>query len=181
MNRTTKWLALAGCVAVVCGLAGRQHFVKAAEEGAYSRPAEGGDAASRLDRLVEKLDRIVDRMAAERRGPPPDRPGRRGPDARDDRAERDDHAEHRDHDGPSREHGQRGPGRHEDRGGPGMRGEGRRGPPGPWGEVPPEMREMMQRRMHETRQRMDQAREKFQELEQRVKKLEAEVERLKSA
>ena len=83
----------------------------------------------------------------------------------------------------------------------------RRGPPhdGPrgerheWGggprmprEMSPEMREMLEKRMHEGRERMEKAREdikermekakeKFQQLEERVKALEAEVERLKAA
>ena len=125
MNRALKWLAVAGCVTVLAVVAGRMHFVRAAEEGpAYDRASEGGDAASRLDQIIEKLDRVVDRMQAERMGPP-DRP--------------------------------------------------------PRADMPPEVREMIEKRMQEGRKRMEQAREKFQELEERVKKLEAEIERLKAA
>ena len=58
-----------------------------------------------------------------------------------------------------------------------MRGEGR--PPRP--DMPPEVREMIEKRMHEGRMRLEQARQKFHELEERVKKLEAEIERLKAA
>jgi len=70
---------------------------------------------------------------------------------------------------------------------------GRGGGPPPRGprNMPPEMREMFERRMHEGRERMEKAREemkermekareKFQQLEDRVKALEAEVERLKA-
>jgi len=166
MNRTWKWLAVAGCVVVFGTVAGRMHFARAAEEGSVSeRAMAGDDAASRLDRIIEKLDRVVDRMNAERMGPP-------GPPP---------------HRGPGDRGGPRGPGEH----GPGERGE-RGGPDGPhmWSEgrpprppraeMPPEMREMIERRMQEGRQRMEQAREKFRELEDRVKKLEAEIERLKA-
>jgi hypothetical protein len=147
MNRTWKWLAVAGCVVVLGAVAGRMHFARAAEEGpAYEQAPAGEDAASRLDRIIEKLDRVVDRMHAERMGPP-------GPPPHRGRGERGDHA------------------------GPGMWSEGR--PPRP--DMPPEMREMIERRMQDGRKRMEQAREKFRELEDRVKKLEAEVERLKSA
>ena len=88
MNRTWKWMAVAGCVVVLGTVAGRVHFARAAEEGpAYERAAAGDDAASRLDRIIEKLDRVVDRMSAERMGPPGppphrgrgDRGGPRGP------------------------------------------------------------------------------------------------------
>ena len=83
MNRTWKWLAVAGCVVVLGTVAGRVHFARAAEEGSVSERAPAGDdAASRLDRIIEKLDRVVDRMSAERMGPPraaaasrPRRPG----------------------------------------------------------------------------------------------------------
>jgi len=63
--------------------------------------------------------------------------------------------------------------------GMGMWEEGR--PRTPRQGLPPEMREMVEQRMRESRRRMEQAREKFKELEERVKKLEAEVERLKTA
>ena len=180
MNRTWKWLAVAGCVVVLGSVAGRIHYARAAEEGQpYERAPAGDDAASRLDRIIEKLDRVVDRMHAERMGPPGPPPHHRG---RGDRGE---------HHGPG-EHGRRGPGErggpgeygdHEERGdrnGHGMRSEGRPSRP-PRPDMPPEMREMIERRMQEGRQRMEQAREKFRELEERVKKLEAEIERLKAA
>lgn len=65
------------------------------------------------------------------------------------------------------------------------------GPPRMPREMPPEMRDMLEKRMHEGRERMEKAREdikermekakeKFQQLEERVKALEAEVERLKA-
>ena len=166
MKRSLKWLAVAGCVAVLAVVAGRMHSVRAAEEGAVNEHApEAGDAASRLDRIIEKLDRVVDRMHAERMGPP-DRPPQRGPGGRGGRRGREEYEEH----GDQSEYGQRGPG---------MRGEGRPRPPR--ADMPPEVREMIEKRMQEARKRMEQAREKFQELEERVKKLEAEIERLKAA
>jgi polyhydroxyalkanoate synthesis regulator phasin len=61
-----------------------------------------------------------------------------------------------------------------------MWGEGRPPRP-PRADMPPEVREMIEKRMQEGRARMEQAREQFQELEERVKKLEAEIERLKAA
>jgi hypothetical protein len=70
MNRTWKWLAVAGCVVVLGTVAGRMHFARAAEEGAAYERAPEGDAASRLDRIIEKLDRVVDHMSGERMGPP---------------------------------------------------------------------------------------------------------------
>jgi hypothetical protein len=174
MNRTWKWLAVAGCVVVLGAVAGRMHFARAAEEGpAYEQAPAGGDAASRLDRIIEKLDRVVDRMHAERMGPPGPPPHRgrgerRGPGEPGGHREHGEHAEHRGH-------GERG-----EHPGPGMWSEGRpQRPPRP--DMPPEMREMIERRMQDGRKRMEQAREKFRELEDRVKKLEAEVERLKSA
>lgn len=169
MNRTLKWLAMAGCVVVLGTVAGRIHFARAAEEGpAYERAPAGDDAAGRLDRIIEKLDRVVDRMHAERMGPPGPPPHHR------------DRGEHRgpDERGGPREHGEHGErGGH---GGPGMWSEGRPPRP-PRPDMPPEMREMIEKRMQEGRKRMEQAREKFKELEERIKKLEAEVERLKAA
>jgi hypothetical protein len=188
MNRALKWLAVAGCVTVLAVVAGRMHFVRAAEEGpAYDRASEGGDAASCLDQIIEKLDRVVDRMQAERMGPP-DRPPQRGPGGRGRPRGREEHGEHEEHE----EHGERGgrgeprhrgPGQPGERGGPagpGMWSEGRPPRP-PRADMPPEVREMIEKRMQEGRKRMEQAREKFQELEERVKKLEAEIERLKAA
>jgi len=169
MNRTWKWLAVAGCVLVLGTVAGRVHFARAAEEGSASERAPAGDdAASRLDRIIEKLDRVVDRMNAERMGPPGP-PPHRGP------GDRGSPGEH----GPRGHRGPDGRGEHGDHAGPGMWSEGR--PPRPSRpDMPPEMREMIERRLQEGRQRMEQAREKFRELEERVKKLEAEVERLKA-
>ncbi|MFM1997350.1 MAG: hypothetical protein RLZZ111_1737 [Planctomycetota bacterium] len=177
MTRISKWIAVAGCVVVLVAAAGRMRPSLADDPTPpRERPVTEGDAASRLDRIIEKLDRVVDRMEAERRGPP-DRPPHRMPPGPGGPREHREHAEHSergeyrrpgDHDGPP------GP-RHRE---PGMWGEGRRGPRA---EMPPEMREMFQKRMEEAQRRMEQAREKFKELEERVKKLEAEVERLKSA
>jgi len=165
MNRALKWLAVAGCVTVIAVVAGRMHFVRAAEEGpAYDRASVGGDAASRLDQIIEKLDRVVDRMQADRMGPP-DRPPQRGPGGRGGPRGREEHGEHEERGGPA---------------GPGMWSEGRPPRP-PRADMPPEVREMIEKRMQEGRKRMEQAREKFQELEERVKKLEAEIERLKAA
>lgn len=162
MKQALKWLAVAGCVVVLASVAGRIHFARAADEGpAYERTTEG-DAASRLDRIIDKLDRVVDRMNADRMGPPGP-PPHRGPGGHGEHP--GDH--HRDH---HRQHGE-----------PGMRGEARPGRPRPMADMPPEMREMIEKRMQEGRKRMEQAREKFQELEERVKKLEAEIERLKAA
>ena len=174
MNRPLKWLAVAGCVVVLGAVAGRVHFARAAEEGSVSERAPAGvDAASRLDRIIEKLDRVVDRMNAERMGPPGppqrgrgDRGGPRGP------------GEQGEHRGPG-EHGPRGSGERGGPAGPHMWSEGHPPRP-PRPDMPPEMREMIERRMQEGRQRMEQAREKFKELEERVKKLEAEIERLKA-
>jgi len=163
MNRTWKWLAVAGCVVVLGTVAGRVHFARAAEEGSASERAPAGDdAASRLDRIIEKLDRVVDRMNAERMGPPGP-PPQRGPGDR----------------GSPGEHGPRGPRGHGEHAGRGLWSEGRPPRP-PRPDMPPEMQEMIEKRMHEGRQRMEQARKKFRELEERVKRLEAEVERLKA-
>lgn len=187
MNRTWKWLAAAGCMVALGAIAGRIHFARAAEEGSVSeRALAGEDAASRLDRIIEKLDRVVDRMHGERMGPPgPPHRGRGGPGEFGEPIERGGRGEY----GGPGEHGPRGHrgpggrGRHEghrehgDHTGPGMGSEGR--PPRP--DMPPEIREMIEKRMQEGRRRMEQAREKFRELEERVKKLEAEIERLKAA
>lgn len=169
MNRPLKWLALAGCVVVLGGLAGRLHFARAAEEGLpHERSPGGDDAAMRLDRIIDKLDRVVDRMQPERMGPPgPPHHGRR------EGGEPHGPREHAERHGPG-EHGPHG--HHREHRGHGMWSEGR--PPRP--DMPPEMREMIERRMQEGRSRMEQARARFLELEERVKKLEAEIERLKA-
>jgi hypothetical protein len=122
-----------------------------------------GESGDRLDRIADKLDRLLERMDG-RMGPDgPPRGERRGPP----------------HDGPPHD---------------GPRGERREWGGGPRmpREMSPEMREMLEKRMHEGRERMEKAREdikermekakeKFQQLEERVKALEAEVERLKAA
>lgn len=177
MTRVSKWIAVAGCVVMLLAAAGRMPSLHADDAPPpRERPVAEGDAASRLDRIIEKLDRVVDRMESERRGPP-DRPPHRMPPGPGGPREHREHGEHRGHGDygrPGDHAGPPGP-RHRE---PGMRGEGHRGP---MGDVPPEMREMLQKRMQEAQRRMEQAREKFKELEERVKKLEAEVERLKSA
>jgi hypothetical protein len=178
MNHTWKWLAVAGCVVVLGSMAGRMHFARAAEEGSVSERAPvGDDAASRLDRIIEKLDRVVDRMHGERMGPPGPPPHHGHGDDRHRPRGPGERGEHR---GPGEHHG---PGERGERGehaGPGMWSEGRPPRP-PRPDMPPEMREMIENRLQEGRKRMEQAREKFRELEERVKKLEAEIERLKAA
>jgi uncharacterized coiled-coil protein SlyX len=180
MTRASKWIVVAGCAAVLLVAAGRAPFLQADDAPpARERSVAEGDAASRLDRIIDKLDRVVDRMEAERRGPP-DRPPHRmppGPGGPREHREHGEHPEHGEYHGPGDHDGPPGP-RHRE---PGMWGEGRRGQRGPMAEMPPEMREMLQKRMQEAQRRMEQAREKFKELEERVKKLETEVERLKSA
>jgi hypothetical protein len=177
MTRASKWIAVAGCVVVLVAAAGRMRPSQADDAPPpRERPVAEGDAAGRLDRLIEKLDRVADRMESERRGPP-DRPPHRmppGPGGPREHREHGEHPEHGDYHRPGDHIGPPPPGPR----GPGIRGEGRRGP---MGDMPPEMREMLQKRMQEAQRRMEQARDKFKELEERVKKLEAEVERLKSA
>lgn len=162
MHSVWKWMGLAACGVGLVFVADRIHVVTAADDApAYERPGETPD---RLDRIAEKLDRLLERMEG-RMGPGgPHRGDRHGPP----------------HDGP------RGDGPPHDRaewGGP---------PPRMPRDVPPEVREMLERRMHQGRERMEQAREemkermekareRFQQLEERVKALEAEVERLKAA
>ena len=133
MNSLWKWMGLAACGVGLACVADRMHAVTAAEDApAYERPGESPD---RLDRIAEKLDRLLERM------------------------------------------------------------EGRMGPGGPHPhmrrDIPPEMHEMLERRMREGRERMEKTREeikermekaraRFEQLEERVKALEAEVERLKA-
>ncbi|MFM8379530.1 MAG: hypothetical protein ACKOB1_09430 [Planctomycetia bacterium] len=161
MNSLWKWMGLAACgVGLVC-VADRMHAVTAAEDApAYERPGESPD---RLDRIAEKLDRLLERMEGrmgpggppwgDRRGPPHDGPHPEGPPH-----------DHREHGGP---------------------------PPHMRRDIPPETREMLERRMREGRERMEKTREeikermekaraRFEQLEERVKALEAEVERLKA-
>ncbi|MEY3205894.1 MAG: hypothetical protein RLZZ21_2225 [Planctomycetota bacterium] len=155
MNTFWKWLAVAGCGVGLLVAADRLRVVRADDDApAYDRSG-GGDSLDRLDRIVEKLGRVVERM--EHGGPPPhDRPPHRRPP----------------HDGdhPRGEHGDMRHGRpphgHRHHSGPGF------GPgPGPmWGEMSPEMKE-----------RMEKARAKFKEMEERIAKLEAEVAELKAA
>lgn len=164
-----KWLAVAACGVGLMVAADRLTVVRA-DDGGSSERSGSGDALDRLDRIVEKLDKVVERMG---RGAPPGRPPRD-----------DDRPEH----GGMR----RGPHPHGPHHGPGpMWGE-----PSPemrermerrLEELPPEVRERMERRMEEGRarmeemkERMEQARKKFREMEERIAKLEAEVERLKA-
>jgi hypothetical protein len=151
MNAFWKWLAVAGCGVGLLVAADRLRVVRADDDApAYDRSG-GGDSLDRLDRIVEKLGRVVARM--EHGGPPPhDRPPHDGDHPRgehgDMRHGRPPHG-HRHHSGPGF-----GPG-------PG---------PGPmWGGMSPEMKE-----------RMETARAKFKEMEERIEKLESEVAELKA-
>jgi len=161
MKSFWKWMGLAACGLGIACVANRMHTVTAAEDGPAYERA--GESSDRLDGIAEKLDRLLERMEG-RMGPGgPPRGERRGPP----------------HEGP---HPEGPPHDHPEWGGP---------PPRGARNVPPEMREMFERRMHEGRERMEKAREdmkdrmekareKFQQLEERVKALEAEVERLKA-
>ena len=179
MNAFWKWLAVAGCGVGLLVVMDRLHAVRADDDAPASERSGGGDSLDRLDRIVEKLGRVVERM--EHGGPPPHR--------------RPPH----DGDGPRVEHG-RPPHGHRHHPGPGP------GPgfgPGPmWGEMPPEMKERMEKRleelppevrerverrmeegrarMEEMKDRMEKARAKFKEMEERIEKLEAEVAELKA-
>ena len=54
MNIALKWLAVAGSLVVLTGVADRMHFARGADEGpAPERRLEAGDTAGRLDRLIE--------------------------------------------------------------------------------------------------------------------------------
>lgn len=163
MTSLWKWVGLAACGIGLTVIASRMHAVRAAEDGpTYERSGDSGD---RLDRIADKLDRLLERIDG-RMVPGGDR---RGP--------------------PPGGAGAGGP--HHD----GPHHDGPRGDRLDWGgppRMPPEMREMLEKRMHEGRERMEKARgemkermekakEKFQQLEDRVTALEAEVERLKAA
>jgi hypothetical protein len=161
MNTFLKWLGIAACGIGVLAVIDHVNTVTASEDKpSYERAGDGGD---RLDRIAEKLDRLLDRVESRRGpgGPPP----------------------HGDHAGPPQGRPHAGP-----HGGPGPDG-GRpewgppsRGPRGPMhGQLPPEVRERMQEARKQMQDRMEKAREKFKELEERVKSLEAEVERLKAS
>ena len=162
MTSLWKWLGLAACGVGLLVAGNRMQVVTASEEGRSY--GESDDSSDKLDRIAEKLDRLLNRID-----------GRMGPGGPHHGP---DHARHHGrppHDGP-----------HHDRaewGGP---------PRGPQRELPPEAREMLEKRMQEGRERMQQAREemkermekareKFRELEERVKSLEAEVEQMKAA
>lgn len=162
-----KWLAVAGCAVGLLVAADRVRDARADEDGGAHRRADG-DALQRLDRIVEKLDAIVDRMGQGGRpypGRPPHdhgRPPRGEESAREQHGPRPDDRGHPPHDRPH-------PGRF-------------------FAELPPEVREQMEQRMREgrermeeVRKRMEQARDKFQEMESRIRKLEAEVAELKVA
>lgn len=174
MNPLWKWLAVAGCGVGLLVAVDRLRVVRADDDAAeYERSR--GDSLDRLDRLVEKLGRVVERM--EHGGPPPHR--------------RPPH----DGDGPRGEHGRppRGPRHHPERG----------ADPGPqWSELspelkerrekrleelPPEVRAQVEKRMEEGRRRMgemkdrlEQARAKFKEMDERIAKLEGEMAELKT-
>lgn len=166
MRGSWKWVAAVGCgLGLVMAADRLRPAAVLADDQSSERSAD--DAADRLDRIVEKLGRLVDRMAAG--GPPPGMPPRDGGPPEHGRG-------HRDHGRPSR-------------GGPPPGG------PGSWSrmspearerlerrleELPPEVRERVERRMEEGRERMEKAREKFRELESRVAALEAEVRRLRA-
>ncbi|MGB8855025.1 MAG: hypothetical protein WCC69_15835 [Pirellulales bacterium] len=182
MHTFWKWLAVAGCGVGLLVAADRLRTVRADDDAPAYERSGGGDSLDRLDRIVEKLGRVVERM--EHGGPPPhDRPLHRRPP--------------HDSDGPRGEHS-RPPHGHRHHPGPGF------GPgPGPmWGEMSPEMKERMEKRleelppevrervekrmeegrkrMEEMRDRMEKARAKFKEMEERIEKLEAEVAGLKA-
>jgi hypothetical protein len=129
MTTLWKWLAVAGCGVGLLVATDRLRIVQADDPAPAYERSEGGDSLDRLERIVEKLGRVVNRM--EHAGP---HPHGRPP-----------------HDMPPREH------RHH----PG---------PGPMrGEMPPEMKD-----------RMEKARARFKEMEERIEKLEAEVAELKA-
>lgn len=154
MNSVWKWVGIAACGLGLLVAVDRINTVTAADD----RPSYGrsGDIGEKIDRLADKLDRLLERME-HRRGPG-------GPPPHGDRdhagppRERPDHHEHRHHGRP-------------DWGGP---------PRGPHHELPPEVRERMQQARAEMKERMEKARERFQELEVRVQSLEDEVEQLKA-
>jgi hypothetical protein len=179
MNTFWKWLAVAGCGVGLLVAVDRLHAVRADDDAPAYERSGSGDSLDRLDRIVEKLGRVVERM--EHGGPPPHR--------------RPPH----DGDGPRGEHS-RPPHGHRHHPGPGP------GPgfgPGPmWGEMSPEMKERMEKRleelppevrerverrmeegrarMEEMKDRMEKARAKFKEMEGRIEKLESEVAELKA-
>lgn len=153
MKTFLKWLGIAACGIGVLAVIDHVNKVMAAEDRpSYERAGDGGD---RLDRIADKLDRLLERMEGRMGpgGPPPNGPRRDGP-----QGDRPEWA----------------------------------GPPRMPREMPPEMREMLEKRMHEGRERMEKARgemkermekakAKFEQMEERVKALEVEVERLKAA
>jgi len=169
MTSFWKWLAVAGCGVGLLVAADRLRDARADEEGGSYRRAADGDAMQRLDRIVEKLDAIVDRMG---QGGPGGRPHAGRPPYDHGRPPRDEDSA-REHHGPYHDGHGRPP---HDRPHPGRF----------FAEMPPEVREAMEKRMkegrermEEVRKRMEQAREKFQEMEERIRKLEAEVAALK--
>ena len=156
MTRASSWVIAAVSGAGLLLAAGLFQAVRAEDQASPGSKVEG-DAMQKLDRIVERLDRIVGRMGPG--GPRPGRPeqqgfglgaGHDGPP----------------HDGPPHD---RPPHDRPRWGGAGQRP-----------EMPPEMRKMIEERMEQGRERMEKAREKFRDLEERVKSLEAEVERLKA-
>lgn len=179
MNAFWKWLAVAGCGVGLLVAVDRLRMVRADDDApAYAR-SEGGDSLDRLERIVEKLGRVVERM--EHGGPPPhDRPPHDRPP--------------HDGDGPRGEPGRPPHGhRHHAAHGPGpmwdeMSPERKERIERWLEELPPEVRERAEKRMEEGRRRMaemkdrmEQARARFREMEERIAKLESEVADLKSA
>ena len=199
------WLLVAAFVALAGAVAGRLHAARAAEDAPPARGSEAGDALGRLDRVVEKLDRLIDRLGAERmgpQGPPP--PPHHGP------ANERHHAPERHH-GPERHDGhaeRREAGPHgEDGGGAGHRPGGpERGPmpgpisgpmpgmpgprpspgraTGPWGEERPgrpDQRGGMPAEMRDIMQRrMEEAQRRMREAQERYRELEERVRKLEA-
>lgn len=78
MNSAWKWLGAAACGLGLLVVVDRINRVAAAEDApSYERAGDGGD---RLDRIADKLDRLLDLIESRRGpgGPPHDRP-HRGP------------------------------------------------------------------------------------------------------
>lgn len=210
LPRAATWLRVAAILTVSAAAVAPLPVVRAVEDGpSPTGAAPESDAAGRLDRIAEKLDRLLDRMTAERQGPPgppappPLGPGGPRPEPHGDAREHGHHGPHGEpgHHGPQA--GPRGwwpgmgggppvpgqfPGRIPGQGfGAGVPVPGRSDRPepwhgpgmGPWSEMPAEMREMVLQPVRAAHHRLDEAGEKFRQLEERIRRLEAEVERLK--
>jgi uncharacterized coiled-coil protein SlyX len=147
MNAFWKWLAVAGCGAGLLVAVDRLRVVRADDDAPAYERSGGGDSLDRLDRIVDKLGRVVDRM--EHPGPhgrpPHGRPPRDG--------ERPEH-------GPMH-HGSMHDGRHP---------HGPHHGPGPmWGEMSPEMKD----RMEKARAKFKEMEERIEKLEAEVAELKA--------